>query len=88
MILLGLSLTYKTPSPLLLEWLMIQKLLELHNDSIALPTSCKENKQKQPNNSFGVYLLVTANRTSLDLYHAYCNIGTPCGLGGGWTRLA
>ena len=64
--------------------LIAQELLVLHNDSTALPTSCKEIKERQPLSPSGVYLLAPATGT----YSTYCNIGTLCGLGGGWTRLA
>ena len=60
---------------------MIQELLVLHNDSTALPTSCKELKESQPMSLSGVYLL--ADGTAL-----YCNMDTLCGSGGGWTRIA
>ena len=61
--------------------LIAQELLVLHNDSTALPTSCKEIKEKQPLSPSGVYLLANT-------YTAYCNMGTLCSSGGGWTRLA
>uniref|UniRef100_A0A1X7TD46 Fibrinogen C-terminal domain-containing protein n=1 Tax=Amphimedon queenslandica TaxID=400682 RepID=A0A1X7TD46_AMPQE len=61
--------------------LIAQELLVLHNDSTALPTSCKEIKERQPNSPSGLYLLANT-------YTAYCNMGTLCGSGGGWTRLA
>ena len=64
--------------------LIAQELLVLHNDSTALPTSCKEIKERQPLSPSGVYLLANNNAT----YTAYCNMGTLCGSGGGWTRLA
>ena len=64
--------------------LIAQELLVLHNDSTALPTSCKEIKERQPLSPSGVYLLANTNAT----YTAYCNMGTLCGSGGGWTRLA
>ena len=64
--------------------LIAQELLVLHNDSTALPTSCKEIKERQPLSPSGVYLL--ANTT--DTYSAYCNMEELCGSGGGWTRLA
>uniref|UniRef100_A0A1X7T4X3 Fibrinogen C-terminal domain-containing protein n=1 Tax=Amphimedon queenslandica TaxID=400682 RepID=A0A1X7T4X3_AMPQE len=66
--------------------LIAQELLVLHNVSTALPTSCKQIKVEKPNSPSGVYDLVTANGTSS--YSAYCNMGTLCGSGGGWTRLA
>ena len=56
------------------------------HDSTALPTSCKEIKERQPLSPSGVYLL--ANTSDAAIYNAYCNMGTLCGSGGGWTRLA
>ena len=67
--------------------LIAQELLVLHNDSTALPTSCKEIKERQPLSPSGVYLLASAT-TGGAIYTAYCNMGTLCGSGGGWTRLA
>uniref|UniRef100_A0A1X7UU89 Fibrinogen C-terminal domain-containing protein n=1 Tax=Amphimedon queenslandica TaxID=400682 RepID=A0A1X7UU89_AMPQE len=64
--------------------LIAQELLVLHNDSTALPTSCKKIKERQPLSPSGLYLLANTN----DTYIAYCNMGTLCGSGGGWTRLA
>ena len=64
--------------------LVVQELLVLHNDSTALPTSCKEMKEKQPNSPSGVYVLTGTSTT----YIAYCNMEELCGSGGGWTRLA
>uniref|UniRef100_A0A1X7TZB0 Fibrinogen C-terminal domain-containing protein n=1 Tax=Amphimedon queenslandica TaxID=400682 RepID=A0A1X7TZB0_AMPQE len=61
--------------------LIAQELLVLHNDSTAVPTSCIEIKERQPNSPSGLYLLANT-------YTAYCNMGTLCGSGGGWTRLA
>uniref|UniRef100_A0A1X7TFK4 Fibrinogen C-terminal domain-containing protein n=1 Tax=Amphimedon queenslandica TaxID=400682 RepID=A0A1X7TFK4_AMPQE len=66
--------------------LIAQELLVLHNVSTALPTSCKEIKQEQPISPSGLYLLANPNDTSL--YYTYCDMGTLCGSGGGWTRLA
>ena len=66
--------------------LVIQELLVLHNDSTALPTSCKEIKRRQPNSPSGVYLLAKANGGAT--YTTYCNMEELCGSGGGWTRLA
>ena len=66
--------------------LIAQELLVLHNDSTALPTSCKEIKERQPLSPSGVYLLAPA--TGGATYTAYCNMGLLCGSGGGWTRLA
>ena len=67
--------------------LIAQELLVLHNDSTALPTSCKEIKERQPLSPSGVYLLAPAT-TGGATYTTYCNMGTLCGSGGGWTRLA
>ena len=64
--------------------LIAQELLVLHNDSTALPTSCKKIKEAQPLSPSGVYL--QANNTAT--YPVYCNMGELCGSGGGWTRLA
>ena len=64
--------------------LVVQELLVLHNDSIALPTSCKEIKERVPSSPSGVYLLVNTSTT----YIAYCNMDTLCGSEEGWTRLA
>uniref|UniRef100_A0A1X7V866 Fibrinogen C-terminal domain-containing protein n=1 Tax=Amphimedon queenslandica TaxID=400682 RepID=A0A1X7V866_AMPQE len=66
--------------------LVAQELLELHNDSSALPTSCKQIKEQQPNSPSGVYILAATDGTST--YNTYCNMGQLCGSGGGWTRLA
>uniref|UniRef100_A0A1X7UBY8 Uncharacterized protein n=1 Tax=Amphimedon queenslandica TaxID=400682 RepID=A0A1X7UBY8_AMPQE len=66
--------------------LIAQELLVLHNESTALPTSCKEIKEKQPLSSSGLYQL--ASRSTNAAYTTYCNMGTLCGSGGGWTRLA
>ena len=63
--------------------LIAQELLVLHNDSTAVPTSCKEIKERQPLSPSGVYLLAIT-----DTYTAYCNMEELCGSGGGWTRLA
>ena len=61
--------------------LIAQELLVLHNDSTALPTSCKEIKERQPLSPSGYYILAGT-------YSTYCNMGTLCSSGGGWTRLA
>ena len=66
--------------------LIAQELLVLHNDSTALPTSCKEIKEKQPLSPSGYYILVALNGDGA--YETYCNMGELCGSGGGWTRLA
>ena len=62
--------------------LIAQELLVLHNESTALPTSCKQLKSQYPSSPSGYYVLASAT------YTAYCNMGTLCGSGGGWTRLA
>uniref|UniRef100_A0A1X7T4T0 Fibrinogen C-terminal domain-containing protein n=1 Tax=Amphimedon queenslandica TaxID=400682 RepID=A0A1X7T4T0_AMPQE len=64
--------------------LIAQELLVLHNDSTVLPTSCKQLKIQQPNSPSGYYILAGTNGT----HTAYCNMGSLCGSGGGWTRLA
>ena len=66
--------------------LIAQELLVLHNDSTALPTSCKEIKERQPLSPSGVYLLASA--TGGATYTAYCNMDELCGSGGGWIRIA
>uniref|UniRef100_A0A1X7T0H5 Fibrinogen C-terminal domain-containing protein n=1 Tax=Amphimedon queenslandica TaxID=400682 RepID=A0A1X7T0H5_AMPQE len=64
--------------------LIAQELLVLHNDSTALPTSCKLLQEQRPNSPSGYYILAGPTGT----YSTYCNMGTLCGSGGGWTRLA
>ena len=64
--------------------LIAQELLVLHNDSTALPTSCEQVQEQQPNSPSGYYILAGPTGT----YSTYCNMGTLCGSGGGWTRLA
>ena len=64
--------------------LIAQELLVLHNDSTALPTSCKHLQEQQPSSPSGYYILAGPTGT----YSTYCNMGTLCGSGGGWTRLA
>ena len=66
--------------------LVAQQLLVLQNDSTALPTSCKEIKERQPSSPSGVYILMDINGAGS--YETYCNMGNLCGSGGGWTRLA
>uniref|UniRef100_A0A1X7T0E6 Fibrinogen C-terminal domain-containing protein n=1 Tax=Amphimedon queenslandica TaxID=400682 RepID=A0A1X7T0E6_AMPQE len=66
--------------------LIAQELLVLHNESAALPTSCQEIKQQRPNSPSGSYILAASDGTSS--YNTYCDMGTLCGSGGGWTRLA
>ena len=65
--------------------LVAKQLLVLHNDSTALPTSCKQVKQEQPLSPSGTYILSTASGDGT--YETYCNMGELCGSGGGWTRL-
>ena len=64
--------------------LIAQELLELHNESAALPTSCKHLLEQQPLSPSGYYILVGPTGT----YSTYCNMGTLCGSTGSWTRLA
>ena len=64
--------------------LIAQELLVLHNDSGALPTSCKQLQEQQSLSPSGYYILAGPTGT----YSTYCNMGTLCGSGGGWTRLA
>ena len=74
--------------------LVVQDLLELHNNSSSSPTalhsSCKEIKEQLPNSPSGFYLLKTAATINSEgfPYKAYCNMEELCGSGGGWTRLA
>ena len=65
--------------------LVAQKLIVLQNASTALPNSCKEIKETQAISPSGVYLIAPSHGIST---HAYCNMGTLCNSGGGWTRLA
>ena len=58
----------------------------LHNDTTALPTSCKEIKIQQQNSPSGGYVVARANGGTA--YTTYCHMGELCGSGGGWTRLA
>ena len=64
--------------------LIAQELLELHNESAALPTSCKHLLEQQPLSPSGYYILAGPTGT----YSTYCNMGTLCGSAGGWARLA
>ena len=64
--------------------LIAQELLVLHNESTALPTSCKDLQEQQPNSPSGYYKLANVAGS----YSTYCNMGRLCGSGGGWTRLA
>uniref|UniRef100_A0A1X7TNN4 Fibrinogen C-terminal domain-containing protein n=1 Tax=Amphimedon queenslandica TaxID=400682 RepID=A0A1X7TNN4_AMPQE len=65
--------------------IVVQELLQLHNASSSLPTSCKQIRHEKPNSPSGIYILVTTNGSSL--YYTYCNMEELCGSGGGWTRL-
>ena len=64
--------------------LIVEELLELHNETAALPTSCKQIKEQQPSSPSGYYILAGTSGT----YSTYCNMDTLCGSGGGWTRVA
>ena len=61
-----------------------QTLLLLNNSHLVLPTSCKRIQYQIPTSPSGVYVLANSTTT----YTAYCNMGSLCGSGGGWTRLA
>uniref|UniRef100_A0A1X7VSQ4 Fibrinogen C-terminal domain-containing protein n=1 Tax=Amphimedon queenslandica TaxID=400682 RepID=A0A1X7VSQ4_AMPQE len=50
------------------------------------PLSCKQILRKTPNSPSGHYILTSNNGATN--YSTYCNMGTLCGSGGGWTRLA
>ena len=63
--------------------LLVQEPLVLHNGSTALPTSCKEIKERHPLSPSGAYALASNNT----IFTAYCNMDMLCGSGGGWTRL-
>ena len=65
--------------------LIAQELLVLHNDSTALPTSCKKVKRQHQTTSSGYYILASANGTA---YTAYCAMYERCGSSEGWTRIA
>ena len=64
--------------------LIVEELLELHNETAALPTSCQNLREQRPNSPSGYYILAGTSGT----YSTYCNMDTLCGSGGGWTRLA
>ena len=64
--------------------LIAQELLELHNESAALPTSCKHLLEQQPLSPSGYYILAGPNGT----FSTYCNMGILCGSAGAWTRIA
>ena len=63
--------------------LIVEELVELHNETAALPTSCKHVLERQPNSPSGFYILAGATGT----YSTYCNMGTLCDSVGGWTRI-
>uniref|UniRef100_A0A1X7TNH4 Vacuolar protein sorting-associated protein 13 VPS13 adaptor binding domain-containing protein n=1 Tax=Amphimedon queenslandica TaxID=400682 RepID=A0A1X7TNH4_AMPQE len=65
--------------------IVVQELLQIHNVSFSLPTSCKQIRYEKPSSPSGLYLLTTANSRTIN---AYCNMEELCGSGGGWTRLA
>uniref|UniRef100_A0A1X7UCD7 Fibrinogen C-terminal domain-containing protein n=1 Tax=Amphimedon queenslandica TaxID=400682 RepID=A0A1X7UCD7_AMPQE len=65
-------------------FLLIIHLLLLHNSSLGLSTSCEHIKMLFPASPSGYYIFGNGSAT----YTAYCNMGTLCGSGGGWTRLA
>ena len=64
--------------------LIVEELLELHNETAALPTSCKQILEQQPNSPSGYYILAGTSGT----YSTYCNMDTLCNGTGGWIRLA
>uniref|UniRef100_A0A1X7SXW2 Uncharacterized protein n=1 Tax=Amphimedon queenslandica TaxID=400682 RepID=A0A1X7SXW2_AMPQE len=59
--------------------LIAQELLVPHNDSTALPTSCKKIKEAQPSSSSGMHLVVNTS----SIYSVYCDMEELCGSGGG-----
>ena len=63
--------------------LIVEELVELHNETAALPTSCKHVLERQPNSPSGFYILAGTTGT----YSTYCNMGNMCGSVGGWTRI-
>ena len=63
-----------------------QTLLLLSNFPLVLPTSCKQIQNQIPTSPSGSYVL--ASDFGSTNYTACCNMGTLCGSGGGWTRLA
>ena len=63
-----------------------QTLLLLNISPLVLPTSCKQIQNQIPTSPSGYYVL--ASDFGSTNYTAYCNMGTLCGSGGGWTRLA
>ena len=67
--------------------LITKQLLSVFNNSIVfLPKSCKQILSQVPNSPSGYYILTSINGSTT--YTTYCNMGTLCGSGGGWTRLA
>ena len=67
--------------------LLVEDLLELHNDSSLslLPILCQDIKNKHPNTPSGMYLIVTPDG---ETQHVYCHMEELCSSGGGWTRIA
>ena len=67
--------------------LLVEDLLELHNDSSLspLPTSCQDIMKKHPNTPSGMYLIVTSDGKTQNVY---CHMEELCSSGGGWTRIA
>ena len=63
-----------------------QTLLLLNNSPLVLPISCKQIQNQIPTSPSGYYVL--ASDFGSTNYTAYCNMGTLCGSGGGWTRIA
>ena len=61
----------------------VEELLELQNASALFnsitPVSCSQIKEVLPNGPSGYYHVNSRN--------LYCNMGTLCGSGGGWTRI-
>ena len=67
--------------------LLVEDLLELHNDSSLspFPTSCQDIKKKHPNTPSGMYLIATPDG---ETQHVYCHMEELCSAVGGWTRIA
>ena len=67
--------------------LLVEDLLELHNDSSlsSFPTSCQDIKSKHPNTPSGMHLIVTPDG---ETQHVYCHMEELCSAVGGWTRIA
>ena len=62
--------------------LIVEVLLELHNETAALATS--KISQQQHYSLYGYYTLAGTSGT----YSTYCNMDTLCCSSGGWRRLA